>query len=162
MGGWLGSHIWENFPKKSFFFWRAFLTNAKSYDLSNFDWCKWCTIVPTKFWKGDNVKFWLCTFITPPLYERNKEKKKNQYIDNKDHILEKARDRYQNNKYEIQHKKKETYNANKEAILEKRKEHYAKNKEEIKQKKNEYYDNNRESILENKRERYASKQNKTS
>ena len=117
---------------------------------------------PTKFWKGDNVKFWLCTFITPPLYERNKEKKKNQYIDNKDHILEKARGRYQNNKYEIQHKKKETYNANKEAILEKRKEHYAKNKEEIKQKKNEYYDNNRESILENKRERYASKQNKTS
>jgi hypothetical protein len=75
--------------------------------------------------------------------------------DNKEKILEKAKEYYEENKVEILEKTKE-YRSRpevKEKISEKKKEHYQENKVEILEYHKKLYEKNREKILEKRKEK---------
>ena len=101
--------------------------------------------------------------------EKDAEKDKKYYQNNKDRILEHKKQYQQENKESIAERKKQTYQRNKEKILEERRQYYQKNKESIDERKKlynqmnkdkialnkkQYYQNNKDNLAERSRERY--------
>jgi hypothetical protein len=77
-----------------------------------------------------------------------KEWKKENYIQNKDEIIQKNKEYYTQNKDKISEKNKIKYNKNKDEILEKRKEYRNTHKDEISEYLKEYYIQNKDEISE--------------
>ena len=87
--------------------------------------------------------------------EYYKEYDKEYYHNNKEHILEKAKEyrNNDNNKDKINEYDKEYKKDNREQILEQKKEYYLKNKDNIAEQKKEYYKANKD-ILKEKDKKY--------
>ena len=92
---------------------------------------------------------------------------KENYLNNKEKIIEKSKENYLNNKDKIKGKKKEWYLNNKEKIKEnylnnkdKIKENYLNNKDKIKGKKKEWYLNNKEKIRDKSKEYFKKNKDK--
>jgi len=81
---------------------------------------------------------------------KNKEKKKEYYIKNKDNILKQKKEYHIKNKNNILKQKKEYRIKNKDKIKDKRKEYYNNNKNNFK----EYQEKNKDKIKEYKKEYY--------
>ena len=83
--------------------------------------------------------------------QKNKEKIKARYQENKEKIAERDKARYQENKEKILERKKAWYQENKEEIAEKKKAYRQKNKEKIAKHKKKYYQENKKEIAKRKK-----------
>lgn len=91
--------------------------------------------------------------------EAIQETKKKCYEENKEHYLEKARERRETeNKEEVKKYKQEWYLKNKEKLSEQKKINYEANKEEVKARTKAYYEANKDAINQKKRD---ARKNKT-
>lgn len=83
---------------------------------------------------------------------RCKECIKEDYQENREHILQQKKDYYQENKIGILEKDKAYYQNNREKILERNNKYYQNNKKEILEQVKEYYQANKEKIAEYKKQ----------
>ena len=80
------------------------------------------------------------------------DRKKRYYQQNKSAILQQRKENYVQNKSLILEQRKESYSRSKSTILEERKEFYSKNKSAILEERKEFYSKKKSAILEKRKE----------
>ncbi len=126
--------------------------------------CSKCNVVKdvSEFYKAPTKAGFRnkCKLCNKEEYQANKEKIKQYYQSNKQHLINKAKKYYEANIDNIKERKKEYYQANKEELANKHKQYYQSdkgkkyyqtNKEHFAKKNKEYLEANKESVKERKR-----------